>query len=246
MPTLEDIIYNNLFKIQESSFVHSSFYYPLTGGSQHIANRLAEGIDIAYNYKVRHIERLDNYWMIDGNLFDHVVFCGNIKELPSLLCNLQDDNLSLYNDFIEKLPFHGTTTAFVTIESMPYSWMYLPDSSIKCHRIIFTGNFSRNNNNTNQLTATIEFTEFVTKEEIIQELEHLPIKTTLIDYSFHPYTYPIQTEETRSTISDYKNILKKHNLWLTGRFADWEYYNMDAAIAASMSTCNELQQKIRS
>lgn len=33
--------------------------------------------------------------------------------------------------------------------------------------------------------------------------------------------------------------MSKYNLYMTGRFADWEYYNMDAAIGAAMDMiCN--------
>jgi UDP-galactopyranose mutase len=29
---------------------------------------------------------------------------------------------------------------------------------------------------------------------------------------------------------------------MTGRFADWEYYNMDVAIDAAMRTCEKIHQ----
>lgn len=42
MPTLKEMIYNNMKHIEERDFVHSSFYYPQTGGSQFLADTLAK------------------------------------------------------------------------------------------------------------------------------------------------------------------------------------------------------------
>lgn len=37
-------------------------------------------------------------------------------------------------------------------------------------------------------------------------------------------------------IQNLKDVLEPFGLYFTGRFADWEYYNMDVAIAAAMDT----------
>lgn len=34
-------------------------------------------------------------------------------------------------------------------------------------------------------------------------------------------------------------MMRKNNFYFTGRFADWEYYNMDTAIKAAMILCNK-------
>ena len=49
MPTVEDMIYNNMNHIEERQFVHSSFYYPIKGGSQFLADRLSHNLNIKYN-----------------------------------------------------------------------------------------------------------------------------------------------------------------------------------------------------
>ena len=40
-------------------------------------------------------------------------------------------------------------------------------------------------------------------------------------------------------IKELKNILEPLGFYLLGRFAEWEYYNMDVAIGASMDLMNE-------
>ena len=43
-------------------------------------------------------------------------------------------------------------------------------------------------------------------------------------------------------IKELKSYLQRYGLYMTGRFADWEYYNMDAAIEASMKTAKLIGQ----
>lgn len=239
MPTVEEIIFNNFNKVEERSFVHSSFYYPLNGGSQFIANRLAEGLEIRYNCNIESIVRKENQWIVNDESFDAVIFAGNIKQLPDLI-----DELSLSQiEGINRLEAHGTTSVFCRIDKNDYSWLYLPDSSHEAHRIICTGNFSPNNNN-NGMTATIEFTDAISKNDIIENLKKLPYSPVYICHNYEEYTYPIQNRETRELISGIKEELSKQKFYLLGRFAEWEYYNMDVAINAALQLKNKLQSDL--
>ena len=58
MPTVAEILAANFSRAEERQFVHSSFFYPLSGGSQFIADRLAEGLDIRYNARVERLKIL--------------------------------------------------------------------------------------------------------------------------------------------------------------------------------------------
>ena len=55
-----------------------------------------------------------------------------------------------------------------------------------------------------------------------------------ITHQYTEYTYPIQNKNTRELIQNLKSVLEKENFYLLGRFAEWEYYNMDAAIGAAL------------
>ena len=41
-------------------------------------------------------------------------------------------------------------------------------------------------------------------------------------------------------IKQLKSHLVPMGLYMTGRFADWEYYNMDVAMGAAMDLCKNL------
>ena len=241
MPTVEEMIYNNFNRVAEKQFVHSTFFYEKQGGSQLIANRLAEGLDIRYNADITEIVLADSVWNINGETFDEVVFCGNIKDLPNVIRGI---DLKGYAKPIADLQYHGTTSVFCEIDANPYSWMYLPDDAYRAHRIICTGNFSSSNNGqvaSNRTTATVEFTDKISKEEIMENLQHIPLHPTYITHKYNQYTYPIQQPDTRDMIVSLKKVLSTKGFYVTGRFTDWEYYNMDVAMAAAMKTVEQVK-----
>ena len=238
MPSVEEMIYNNMNHIEEKKFVHSSFYYPKCGGSQFIANRLAKDLHIVYDCDIKKISKNNNKWSIEGINFDKVIFCGNIKQLPNLLkCQI---DLSMFESMIDNLEYHGTTSVFCEIKENPYSWIYMPSERHKSHRIICTGNFSSNNNTPGKTTATIEFTDNISKEDILYNLKCIPLSPKYITHHYEQYTYPIQSLLTRNMIRDLKYKLSHNNIYLLGRFAEWEYYNMDAAIGAALDLINSI------
>ena len=89
--------------------------------------------------------------------------------------------------------------------------------------------------------GTIEFTDYISEEDIKKNLEKIPYVKRYITHKFNKYTYPIQDADTRSFIKAMKADLAKGGFHSTGRFADWEYYNMDVAMGAAMDLCKTLR-----
>ena len=116
--------------------------------------------------------------------------------------------------------------------------MYLPSSDYACHRVICTGNFSVTNNSEGKFTGTVEFTDRVSLTEIMDHLHRMPYSPSYLAHKYNKYTYPVQTPHTRELVSHLKDVLQKKNFYFTGRFADWEYYNMDVAMQAAMTMCD--------
>lgn len=237
MPTAEEIIFNNINHVKEKKFVHSSFWYEKYNGSQFIADKLANGLDIKYNSNVDKLTYNQGKWLVNNEEFDRVVFCGNIKELPQII---QGIDISPFTTSIESLKFHGTTSVFCEIDKNPYSWIYLPDNRYRAHRIICTGNFAESNNMKGKMTATVEYTDYISINDIKKDLEKIPLNPRYITHHFNKYTYPIQEQNTRKMISELKRFLAKHKLYFTGRFADWEYYNMDIAMGAAIDNLKQV------
>ena len=236
MPTVAEIIFANIYHIEERQFVHSSFYYPKRGGSQFLADTLAKGLDIRYNSTVDTIKKTANGWAVNGVEADRVVFCGNIKYLPQMICDSID--IESYVKAIESLEYHGTTSVFCEIAQNPYSWIYQPSMEHMSHRIICTGNFSETNNAEGKMTGTIEFTDEIRRDDIIEQLKLMPFSPIYLMHNYEKYTYPIQDHNTRTMITSLKSKLEFEGIYLCGRFAEWEYANMDVCMGYALDLYN--------
>lgn len=234
MPTVDEMIYNNMNHVEERQFVHSSFFYPINGGSQFLADRLSNHLNIKYDTPVLSIEKKANTVIVNGEECDGTVFCGNIKLLPKIM------RLDGFINEIEALEAHGTTSVFCEIDKNPYSWVYMPNRIYESHRVICTGNFSEKNNVDGKMTATVEFTDYISKDDIVDNLNRMPFHPKYLTHNYEEYTYPIQDQYTRELITSLKNKLSKDSIYLVGRFAEWEYCNMDVAIGSAMDLVKEL------
>jgi len=234
MPTTKEMRDNNANKVEEKSFVHSTFWYEKKDGSQYIANRLAEGLNIRFRAEINSIQYLAGKWHVFDEEFDRVIFCGNIKDMIKMI---EGVDLEVYKAPVDALEYHGTTAVFCEIDKNPYSWIYQPSRRHESHRIICTGNFSPTNNDSSvpdgRITATIEFTDHINKMDILDNLKRIPLHPKYIDHMYNQYTYPIQNANTRGMLKELKSVLAPCGFYFTGRFADWEYYNMDVAIGAA-------------
>ena len=242
-PDINEILSNNIMKTKESKMVHSSFYYPIKNGSQFIANRLVRGLNVNYNYNVKSIkkDKFTNKWVINNELkFDSIIFTANIKSLPSIMENFFNTKIEKK---IYKLDSHGTTTVLCEFDKNDYSWIYMPDINYDAHRIICTGNFSKNNNRHGILSGTLEFTNKISVNKIKSQLKKIPFSPKYIAHSYTEFTYPIQDKKTRDIVNSLKEKLEPENFYMLGRFAEWEYYNMDTAIGAAIDLSKKIKIK---
>ena len=241
MPTTQEMRDNNAGRVEEKAFVHSSFWYEKNNGSQFIADKLAKGLAIRYNADIESIRRVEGRWLVRDESFDSVVFCGNVKDMVKMI---EGVDLASFREPVARLEYHGTTAVFCEIDRNPYSWIYQPSRLHESHRIICTGNFAATNNDVNlpagRITATVEFTDQISKASILNQLSKIPLHPQYLDHKYNQYTYPIQDANTRSMIQSLKVALAPKGFFFTGRFADWEYYNMDVAMGAAMDLVNGL------
>ena len=85
MPSISEIIFNNINHVKEKQFVHSTFWYEKNNGSQYIADKLAKDLDIRYNKNIETVIMHDSKWRVKEEDYDKVVFCGNIKQFINII-----------------------------------------------------------------------------------------------------------------------------------------------------------------
>lgn len=242
MPSTREILINNILRKEESEMVHASFYYPKSNGSQFIINRLSEMQDIKLNYEVKSIQQIKGSRLMVNNEkdADYLIYCGDVRKLHSIVAtedsNLRDALLSVYN-----FASNGTSNVLCETDSNDISWLYLPEAKYKAHRIIYTGNFSESNNTSGRRkTCVVEFSGRQIEEDMVNELRSLPGNLVPIAFNYEPNSYIIHDSSTAKQIAALKLILRKYNIFLLGRFAEWEYYNMDKCIEKAMELSLEI------
>ena len=136
--------------------------------------------------------------------------------------------------YLDQLRSNGTSNLFCETDDTDISWLYIPENFTKAHRIIYTGNFSpTNNRGSKRKTCVVEFSGKVEYEVMVKEIEKLPGNLKPLDYNYEANSYVVQDKKTREVIAQAKKVLEPHGIYLLGRFAEWEYYNMDKAIEAA-------------
>ena len=76
---------------------------------------------------------------------------------------------------------------------------------------------------------------------MVNEIRFLPGNLTPLSSNYEPNSYVVQTHSTRALIASVKAALETEGIYLLGRFAEWEYYNMDMAMEAAFA----LEKRIR-
>lgn len=237
MPQLREVLFSNIVKKEESTMVHSTFFYPCKNGSQFIVDRLAEGLVINKAYDVQSIERLDEKSLSINSgdkIVNSIVYCGDVRKLHNII-KINDADLQLAMKNVADLLSNGTSNVLCETDANNISWLYLPEEKFQAHRIIYTGNFSESNNEgSNRKTCVVEFSGKQDQADMVKELAMLPGNLSPLAFNYEPNSYIIQDEDTREKITLLKTLLKPYGIYLLGRFAEWEYYNMDKCIESAM------------
>jgi protoporphyrinogen oxidase len=242
MPRIKDVIISNIVKKEESTMVHAFFYYAKRDGSQFIVNRLAEKQNITLSYDVNSIALQQDKKLVINNevVTDGIVYTGDVRKLSSII-TIDDPELKEALEAVRDLPSNGTSNILCETDDCDLSWLYLPEDKFKAHRIIYTGNFSdTNNEGTGRKTCVVEFSGKPDRDVMLAELALLPGNLKPLEFNYEPNSYIIQQKGTRDKIERLKPLLGKYNIYLLGRFAEWEYYNMDKCIESAMELAGRL------
>jgi UDP-galactopyranose mutase len=77
----------------------------------------------------------------------------------------------------------------------------------------------------------------------VEELKNLPGNLRPIDHNYQEASYVIHDSLTHQKVNAAIKELNRVNIYPLGRFAEWQYYNMDAAIESAMKLVSRLTAK---
>jgi len=244
MPDFASIVVSNIVREEETNMVHASFYYPRENGSQFIIDRLSAGLTIRKDTVITDFKKQDGKFVLPAeDKFDAIVYCGDVRKLPLYARQLAVSN-GIDIAYIEALTSNGTSNLFCETDDTDISWLYIPENFTRAHRIIYTGNFSNSNNRgSKRKTCVVEFSGKVEYATMLEEIKKLPGNLHPLAYNYEPNSYVVQDNNTRRAIAQLKAVLETEHIYLMGRFAEWEYYNMDKCIERAFQLADQLNKK---
>ena len=247
MPDFASIVVSNIVREEETTMVHASFYYPRENGSQFIIDRLSAGLTIRKDTVITDFKKQDGKFVLPaGDNFDAIVYCGDVRKLPLYARQLAVRN-GIDIAYIEALASNGTSNLFCETDDTDISWLYIPENFTRAHRIIYTGNFSNTNNRgSKRKTCVVEFSGKVEYATMLEEIKKLPGNLHPLACNYEPNSYVVQDNNTRRAIAQLKAVLEKEHIYLMGRFAEWEYYNMDKCIERAFQLAGQLKKQVAS
>jgi UDP-galactopyranose mutase (EC 5.4.99.9) len=259
-PPVEDVI-KAAIGMETEGYTHQiQFAYPRVGGIVSLVRSLATPIEsgIRCNFPVSTIFRKKNSFVI-GNGEEEIVADRVISTLPvqGLLSSLAEvpqavrkagDDLKYNSLYCVCIGIRGTVP--------PFSWVYVPDPVTGLfNRISFPSNYSMETapSGCASILAEITFREgdeidAMSKEEVLSHtlsslkgmnLDVRPEDVVYAHVERQRYAYVIYDLAYQSNIAIIRDYIRSQDIGLVGRFAQFEYLNMDGCIRSAMDYVRE-------
>jgi len=245
MPNLRQTLLDAILRKEETGMVHSTFFYARKGGSQFIADRIAEGLPIRLNQPVTNIAVNSHGIRINAkDDFSAVIWTGDVRKLVSVIGGI-DNTIQRSLEEVSCLQANGTSNLFCECNSTDTSWLYLPDAAVHAHRIIYTGGFAPSNNgDSKRMTCVVEFSGKVDRAAMEVEAAKLPGNLRALSHNYEANSYILHDVSTVARVDAVRSELAAHRIHLLGRFGEWQYYNMDKAMEAAAQLTAKLVETL--
>ncbi|NYT20480.1 MAG: NAD(P)-binding protein [Methanomicrobiales archaeon] len=253
-PPVEDII-RSAVGIETEGYTHQAiFSYPVRGGIEALVQAMAGPVKdvITCGFEVTSLRKAGSAWEIgDGSrtvTADRVICTIPLQNLFGALTGVPPG----VREAVDALHYNSVCSVFVGVRgNVPdISWLYVPDPDLGfMNRVSFPSNYSRDvvPEGCGSILAEITYNEGdpvsgMSDREIIDHvvgsLEKMDlvrsgniVYTGLDRHRFAYVVYDLRYLETIAVVRDYCRSI---GIDLVGRFAQFEYLNMDGCIRSVM------------
>ena len=224
---------DGLFRDVCDDMVHSTFYYPKNVLKDNLLTRLAEGSNINFGYLVKKIDKSQKKFIVnDEKEFDQIILTTPLDNSIKFFVDIPPDVKSaaslLKNNKITNVMWKTSGTSA--------TWTYFPEPSTIFHRHIHVGNFLRPKMN---LTITEALGE-VPYEKMIEDGARFDYLLEPLAFNTSDHAYVLHDGHKASSAKMVSGYIKSQGVHLCGRFAEWEYYNMDMCIRRAMQLASDI------
>ena len=253
-PPVEDII-KSAIGIETEGYTHQAvFSYPIVGGIEALVRAIAQPIEqhIKNGFRVTSITKSGEVWEISsGTECIRADRCIGTIPVQHLLPCIDDVPPEVKNA-TGALKYNSLVCVNIGIKgSVPgISWLYVPDPAVgRTNRISFPSGYSRHAapEGCSAILAEIThqpgddvagLTDEELKNEVVDMLMSMGIlhKNQIVCTSVErqPFAYVVYDLEYLKNIAIVKDYCMKIGIPLVGRFAQFEYLNMDGCIRSVM------------
>lgn len=253
-PPVEDII-KSAIGIETEGYTHQAvFSYPLDGGIKALVRAIARPIEpcIKTGFRVTSITKSGGIWQISNGderiQADQCICTMPVQHLMSSLDGVPRE----VKNAADALKYNSLVCVNIGINgSVPgISWLYVPDPAVgRTNRISFPSGYSRHGapdgcsailaeithqpgDNVADMTDDELISEVVDMLQSMQILHNDQIVCSSVERQ--PYAYVVYDLGYQKNIAIVKEYCKEIGIPLVGRFAQFEYLNMDGCIRSVM------------
>jgi len=243
-PSLSDFIDGALGPGRKDMGPNARFGYPLRGGMYSLVEKLAKPHrnQITLNRRVTSIDPDRKTVTVEDGTeygYERLVLTNPLPEIGRITKNLDPGIKSL----IESLEYISVLCVNVGVKRPALTeknWIYFPESEFLFHRIFVQGNTSPNICPAGCFSYTAEITYNNEKpvdfgkagEQTIDGLIRAGLmcaedEVEVVDLIDIPVAYVVPTHNRKSIVTEIRKWFETRDIHLAGRFAEWEYFNMD-------------------
>lgn len=262
LPDLEDIIEGALEPVGKPMGPNARFGYPLEGGFEalvsafvpYVQGRIETDSEIVQIMPVEHMVALAN-----GRRIRYKDLLSTLP-LPELIRMMGDDvppAIQAAADGLRHISVRCVNLGIGRADLTDKHWIYYPEQTI-FHRIFVQGNASPHCNPPGGfgLTCEISYSPWkplpVDGDQLIARCVAECIEVGIIDADDEiltanlvdmPYAYVVYDHARANNVAVIKTWLQQHDISLSGRYSEWEYYNSDHAFVAGKKAAEQLLDK---
>lgn len=260
LPNIEEIIEGALEPVGKPMGPNARFGYPLKGGFQalmsgflpHIKGTLEMNADVVQLSPRERIVAL-----ADGRRFhyDSLISTMPLPELIKLIGDEAPNEIKEAANGLKHISIRCVNLGVARENITDKHWIYYPEDTI-FHRVFVQGNASPDCNPPGGFGLTCEISYSPWKplpidgkrlidrcfEECIKvgllNADDRLITANLVDM---PYAYVVYDHARAQNVETVKAWLAEHDIVLSGRYSEWEYYNSDHAFLAGKKAAETVE-----
>lgn len=256
-PPFVDILKGAL-GIPSEGYLHQLyFYYPKTGGIESLIRAYARDRQgIRCNFEIKRISHKDDHWIVSDGIRE-LTYRRLISTIPiTELLGALDGVPESIRAAARTLRYNSIIVAMVAYrsETKPENFaVYFPQRDLPFHRVCFPAylaGYAPAGTSSAAAEITLPPSDSMLTEadsdiarKVIAGLAaegFCSLKDVIAwDVTRMPYAYVVDTHDRVSTMRKIRDYVESRGIVLCGRFAEFEYLNMDAVVARAQDVARE-------